>query len=797
VTGSRRPASLLPASAARLLAFALLGSVAALQWARMIDGASQARALTWVATAIAAAILVLVARRRRGRAAAAALAAAVLAGLLAALALSGLDLVYLKPARWDELLTGLGRGAEALTSVRLPYIGRDPWVGATVEVSGALALALAAVLVTLPGARDGHRFAALSLLLVLAASPVVSLGVQRPVALGLVLAALTACFLWLEHVPGRPGLGLAILGAVALAVSVPLGAAADREEAWFDYKSFAEGLGPGRPVRFDWNHGYGPIRWPRDGVELFRVHKLDEDGDTTGSGGPLYWKAEVLNDFDGRAWTTASRTDPGGDEPEDDLPSDWRDRPAWNTRFEVSLRRLRTANVVGAGTVLDVTGASRPVEPAAIPGMWIAEGARDLARGDSYTVRAHVPRPTPVQLAAATAGQNPSSAGATPDARRAGALTLPISIREDALEPGPRTPPTVAAPQGRPIEHATIEFPPFQFSRAPTAHYVIVDRYGSGNRALERSEYDRTWALAKSLRRRATSPYDYVLRVNAYLRGPRFSYTEVPPVSADEAPLEFFLFDSRQGYCQQFSGAMALLLRMGGIPARVASGFSPGGYRRSSNEWVVRDTDAHSWVEAWFDGIGWVTFDPTPPATPARSQVAAIAPSAAETAAATPTATPTPEGATARRPEGLSPERTPAPTATPGDAGGAVPGWALPAGAGALLALGAAALVVRRRRHGPGTDDPAERALAELERALRRSGRSMPPGTTLIGLERRLGSSGSGAAYLRSLRAARYGGAGVLPGRKERAAFREELAAGLGWQGRLRALWALPPRLGR
>ena len=89
-------------------------------------------------------------------------------------------------------------------------------------------------------------------------------------------------------------------------------------------------------------------------------------------------------------------------------------------------------------------------------------------------------------------------------------------------------------------------------------------------------------------------------------------------------PLEHFLFESKAGYCQHFSGAMALLLRMGGVPARVATGFSPGGFRRRQGEWVVRDRDAHSWVEAWFDGIGWVTFDPTPSATPARSLIAAI-----------------------------------------------------------------------------------------------------------------------------------------------------------------------------
>ena len=69
---------------------------------------------------------------------------------------------------------------------------------------------------------------------------------------------------------------------------------------------------------------------------------------------------------------------------------------------------------------------------------------------------------------------------------------------------------------------------------------------------------------------------------------------------------------------------MALLLRMGGVPARVATGFSPGGFSKRRDAWIVRDTDAHAWVEAWYDELGWVTYDPTPDLTPARSQIAAL-----------------------------------------------------------------------------------------------------------------------------------------------------------------------------
>ncbi len=68
--------------------------------------------------------------------------------------------------------------------------------------------------------------------------------------------------------------------------------------------------------------------------------------------------------------------------------------------------------------------------------------------------------------------------------------------------------------------------------------------------------------------------------------------------------------ETRSGYCQHFAGAMALMLRYLGIPARVAAGFASGTY--SKDHWTVTDHDAHAWVEVWFAGYGWLPFDPTP-----------------------------------------------------------------------------------------------------------------------------------------------------------------------------------------
>src|SRR5207244_7792488 len=106
-----------------------------------------------------------------------------------------------------------------------------------------------------------------------------------------------------------------------------------------------------------------------------------------------------------------------------------------------------------------------------------------------------------------------------------------------------------------------------------------------------------------------------VQRVMALLAN-GYTYDEYPPPTP--YPLATFLLLNRIGYCQQFAGAMALLLRMGGVPARVATGFTTGTYDSATKTWVVTDTDAHAWVEAWFPHYGWVSFDPTPAAAPAR-----------------------------------------------------------------------------------------------------------------------------------------------------------------------------------
>jgi hypothetical protein len=236
----------------------------------------------------------------------------------------------------------------------------------------------------------------------------------------------------------------------------------------------------------------------------------------------------------------------------------------------------------------------------------------------------------------------------------------------------------------------------------------------------------------------------------------------------------------------------------------VASGFSPGGFSKRHDAWIVRDTDAHAWVEAWFDGSGWVTYDPTPSATPARSQIAALTDPP-------PPAPVTPSATSARGGRGtvggggrgsrlrgdlrfdLLRDSASGTSIGPADRGGAP--WWVWALIGVAL-VGAVALAVARLR-GRGRGEPLpplDRAVAELEAALRRAGRPAPTGTTLRQLEARLGGSPEATAYLRALSAARYGPAPAAPTPAQRRAMRRALGDGLGFAGRLRAWWALPPR---
>jgi len=109
------------------------------------------------------------------------------------------------------------------------------------------------------------------------------------------------------------------------------------------------------------------------------------------------------------------------------------------------------------------------------------------------------------------------------------------------------------------------------------------------------------------------------LALEHYLRG-NFSYTTELPKERVQDPVGHFLLERRKGHCEYFASSMAIMLRTLGIPSRVATGFQSGTFNPVSNWYLIRASDAHSWVEAWIDGRGWVAYDPTPSAPPGDGQ---------------------------------------------------------------------------------------------------------------------------------------------------------------------------------
>lgn len=137
---------------------------------------------------------------------------------------------------------------------------------------------------------------------------------------------------------------------------------------------------------------------------------------------------------------------------------------------------------------------------------------------------------------------------------------------------------------------------------------VIRERYLQ----LPASLPPRVEALAREITAGATTPYEQVRAVNRYL-WTRYTYdlTIGPQRSRGDA-VDYFLFEERRGYCEQFASTMIVLLRAVGIPARLVTGYTPGTVHPLTGLLEVRNSDAHAWVEVFFPGTGWVEFEPTP-----------------------------------------------------------------------------------------------------------------------------------------------------------------------------------------
>jgi transglutaminase-like putative cysteine protease len=736
-----------------LACFGALAAFVSLQWAALVAGPPVLRTLLVVAIATGAgAALAALGASRLSRARRLALAGAVLAAaLVSALLVTGLPAGLLLPSGWRQLARHLGDSLDAVSNVPIPYDGADRWTRLVILLATPVALALAAAASFGPRRRGlAGRIAGLAVLLALVLTAITWRSPGAGAGQGLALVVLVAAWLWLPALPAGRIAGAALATAAAALIAIPIVSAIDRGSPLFDYRSWrlfgAAGIG------FSWDHTYGPLDWPQRGALLLKV----------ASDGAHYWKAETLDDFDGTRWR---RSEEPPVKPLLGVPVGLRHSeyvtslghhsvpPAWFGRIDIQVRGLRSDLVIGAGTTLNVRNVDAHRDPW---GTWKAD--RPLEEGDSYTVVAYTPDPAPSTMRRAP----------TSYPRRAAARYTSFSVPD-----GSGGVSTIRAP------------------------YWGREGAGRLSAALQGTPYERMYRLARRLTAGAPTPYDAAARIRSYLAS-GYAYDQGPPEHA--YPLPAFLFQDRRGYCQQFSGAMALMLRMVGVPSRVATGFAPGGRDPDNGVFLVEDLDAHSWVEVYFPGLGWVPFEPTPPQAPAEAQlndnaVGDTLGAADATHGGGPGNAADPGQGGAQQTSSVS-DGSGVGGASGTRAGfdpGGLLGWVALALAAGLAAL-YPARVLRRRRLSPGRRAAAE--LRELDRAAGRLGLKSHPAATLVELERRLGrlAGPRASAYAARLRAYRFQSPrGRPPTASERRALRLSLLAAAGPRRAPALLLALPP----
>lgn len=721
-------------------------------------------------------------------------AAGVLFALVAlalALLAIGVPASLLAPGRWHTLGSELDRGFDGLAGWLWPYRGESAWARITVLSLLAPVQVAAAALCFWPGARSDRgaattrRGLAFGLLLALLVTGLANQAHPAWRVEGVALLALVAAWLWLPALGAaaapRAARWLLAAGVVALVLAPVLDAA----RPLIDFRSW-------NPVQasasFQWDQLYGPIPWSRSDATMFEV---DESR-------PALLRVTTLDRFDGLRFLRSAS--PPAD-PSADLPQLHSAAGGFVTAT-IAIAGLRSPLLISAGgEPLRVRWLARN-QPALGPA---GDGTTTLSptpsSGARYEVVSYAPSP---QVAALRAAPARYPTAYLPYAR----FELPAGGATNLRAPD------LAAEAAAPQPAATLVGAPSP-GRTPASDPAMARRIAA-------SPYGPAFALARRLARGARTPYDVAERIQSYLLA-NYVYDEHPP--AARYPLEAFLFTDRRGYCQQFSGAMTLLLRMDGIPARVAAGFRPSSFEAGTGRATVTALDAHSWVEVFFSGIGWMPFDPTPPRPSGPAAPAVLA------APARPA--PAGRGAAASSPAVHRANPLAAHVAAR-HSGAGVAAWVLALAAAlaavALLVAGwwlAGAARLRRALAGEG-----DGAIAELDAALALLGSGAAPATqlpaplrpageapareprqeevapTLAALEQRLAGrrGGRASAYLRALRQLRYGApacaapgsaSGPRPSARGRAELRRALAEGGGPRARLRALLALPPACAR
>ncbi len=336
-------------------------------------------------------------------------------------------------------------------------------------------------------------------------------------------------------------------------------------QGWTPYEDLRDSVG----VRYVWNTSFGGIRWPDNETVMLSVSGLSEGA---------YWRATTLDEYNGFGWLEAHDPEPvelgqGRLDLSNDplLPPEAQDSSRW-LRQQITVGGLADNHLIAAPQpVRWRVGANTPVEVAEGGIVFLPDG---LERGQTYSVWSFAPDIAPLDLIELAAD-------------------YPAALdRYLEVVPG-----TTLVPFGVP-------------QRVSTVREVLAG--GDGDFLLQ--QHLPVYEQALDIVGDAPSPYAAAIGLEQWFRNTGgFTYNELPDApSGQQPPLAEFVLEGKHGYCQHYAGSMALMLRLLGVPARVAAGFVPGDCNEELDTWTVTDRDAHTWVEVWFPGFGWLPFDPTP-----------------------------------------------------------------------------------------------------------------------------------------------------------------------------------------
>ncbi len=168
-------------------------------------------------------------------------------------------------------------------------------------------------------------------------------------------------------------------------------------------------------------------------------------------------------------------------------------------------------------------------------------------------------------------------------------------------------------PSAAPIEYVAVSRPPVvlpaDLRPVPTAvrYHDAFLRYFT----QVPPQSDRIADLARTVAQHARTPFEQAMAIRDHLSR-HYRYSLELPVSEQAHPLEEFLFNRKTGYCEHYATAMTIMLRTLGVPARLVTGFLATEWNEYGSYYVVRQQDAHAWVEVYLPYSGWITMDPTP-----------------------------------------------------------------------------------------------------------------------------------------------------------------------------------------